>query len=222
MARQVFIGLVAEGPTDIRFLPSVIERTFVEVAFDCDNDIEPYVRCLNVDKVKLGFSEYVEKASRQGVEEMGMDILCVHTDADSEDTKKAYSERINPARKFLLDKQGELCRNLIPVVPVRMVEAWMLADKELLKQEIGTRISNEELGISRMPELYPNPKETIIQAISKSRQGMAKRRRKDLDISELYASIGTKIELDKLRELSSYRQFEEEVREAYKALGLLR
>lgn len=222
MTRQVFIGLIAEGPTDIRFLPSVIERTFVEVAFDCDNDIEPYVRCLDVDKVKLGFNEYVEKASRQGVEEMGMDILCVHTDADSKDTEKAYVEKINPAKKFLADKEGELCRNLTPIVPVRMVEAWMLADKELLKQEIGTQVSNEELGINRMPELYPNPKETIIQAIGKSRQGMTKRRRKDLDISELYASIGTKIDLDKLRDLPSYRQFEEEVRAAYKALGLLR
>lgn len=48
---------------------------------------------LDCGKVRLSFNEYVEKASRRGMEEMGMDILCVHTDADSKDTKRAYAER---------------------------------------------------------------------------------------------------------------------------------
>lgn len=222
MARQLFIGLITEGPMDVRFLQSVVERTFIDVAFECENDLEPYVRCLTVEKVKLGFNEYVEKASRQGMEEMGMDILCVHTDADSKDTKRAYAEKINPARKHLSEKQGEICKNLIPIVPVRMVEAWMLADKELLKKEIGTTVSDEELGISRMAELYSDPKDTIIQAINKSNRTATRRHRRDLDISELYASIGASLDLEKLNSLPSYRQFVDEVREAYRILGLLR
>lgn len=105
---------------------------------------------------------------------------------------------------------------------VRMVEAWMLADKELLKEEMGTRMSDEELGINRMPELYLDPKATIIQAIGKSNRTTTRRHRKDLDISELYASIGARLELEKLHLLPSYRQFVDEVREAYRQLGLLR
>ena len=77
-----------------------------------------------------------------------------------------------------------------------MVEAWMLADKELLKEEMGTRMSDEELGINRMPELYLDPKATIIQAIGKSNRTTTRRHRKDLDISELYASIGARLELE--------------------------
>lgn len=72
MARQLFIGLITEGPTDVRFLQSVVERTFIDVAFECENDLEPYVKCLTVEKVRLSFNEYVEKASRRGMEEMGM------------------------------------------------------------------------------------------------------------------------------------------------------
>ena len=87
MARQLFIGLITEGPTDVRFLQSVVERTFIDVAFECENDLEPYVKCLTVEKVRLSFNEYVEKASRRGMEEMGMDILCVHTDARSEERR---------------------------------------------------------------------------------------------------------------------------------------
>ena len=139
-----------------------------------------------------------------------------------EDTKRAYAEKINPAKEFLSDKKGEICKSLIPIVPVRMVEAWMLADKELLKEEMGTRMSDEELGINRMPELYLDPKATIIQAIGKSNRTTTRRHRKDLDISELYASIGARLELEKLHLLPSYRQFVDEVREAYRQLGLLR
>lgn len=51
MARQLFIGLITEGPTDVRFLQSVVERTFIDVAFECENDLEPYVKCLTVEKV---------------------------------------------------------------------------------------------------------------------------------------------------------------------------
>lgn len=29
MARQLFIGLITEGPTDVRFLQSVVERTLL-------------------------------------------------------------------------------------------------------------------------------------------------------------------------------------------------
>ena len=203
-------------------MQSVVERTFIDVAFECENDLEPYVKCLTVEKVRLSFNEYVEKASRRGMEEMGMDILCVHTDADSKDTKRAYAEKINPAKEFLSDKKGEICKSLIPIVSVRMVEAWMLADKELLKEEMGTRMSDEELGINRMPELYLDPKATIIQAIGKSNRTTTRRHRKDLDISELYASIGARLELEKLHLLPSYRQFVDEVREAYRQLGLLR
>lgn len=67
---------------------------------------------LDCGKVRLSFNEYVEKASRRGMEEMGMDmdILCVHTDADSKDTKRAYAEKINPAKEFLSDKKGRFAR----------------------------------------------------------------------------------------------------------------
>lgn len=39
MAIQLYIGLVTEGETDNRFLRSVIERLFTEIANDCHSDI---------------------------------------------------------------------------------------------------------------------------------------------------------------------------------------
>ena len=38
------------------------------------------------------------------------------------------------------------------IVPIQMTESWMLAEKELLKKEIGTDKTDIELGIHRDPE----------------------------------------------------------------------
>lgn len=220
MAIQVFIGIIAEGTTDILFLESVVERTFIDIAFECNNDIEPYVKSLHVKKTGLGFNEYIEKAAREATE-IGMSVLCVHADADDKNPDKAYDERINPAKLHLANVEDVSCRIFVPVVPVYMMEAWMLADKDLLKSEIGTTLSDKELGMNKMPELFVDPKETISDAIRIARREVTKRRRKDLDITDLYSLIGAKVALEKLEMLPSYRNFKEEVRAAYRELNLL-
>ncbi|CDA85729.1 DUF4276 family protein [uncultured Bacteroides sp.] len=223
MAVQVFIGLTTEGSTDHRFLMSIVERTFIDVAFECTKDVEPYVKFLDVNKSGLGFIQYIEKASKQGVEEMGMTVLCVHTDADDATAEKAYNNKINPAKQFLkTSTEQDICQLLTPIIPIQMIEAWMLADKELLKREIGTNKSDNDLGINRPPEQFSDPKDIIINAIRIAREDIVKRKRCCLDISDLYLPIGQKIELRKLENLNSYKTFKEEVRNTYKKLHLIK
>ena len=40
MAKQIFIGLMREGSTDQLFLKSIIERTFDDIRFECNTDID--------------------------------------------------------------------------------------------------------------------------------------------------------------------------------------
>lgn len=42
-ARQVFVGFTTEGSTDVRFLRKIIERSFEEIAYECQGDVEPVV-----------------------------------------------------------------------------------------------------------------------------------------------------------------------------------
>jgi hypothetical protein len=103
-----------------------------------------------------------------------------------------------------------------------MTEAWMLADKELLKSEIGTDKSNSDLGIHREPETIADPKDTIKNAIRIAKENSTKRkRRKDLNISDLYQIIGQKLALSKLDGISSYQEFKNNLRDAFKQLNLL-
>ena len=215
---QIFIGLATEGTTDIRFFESIVRRTFQEIALrECRPDIDIDIRRLNTKKTGRSFVEYVKQASYDGVKDFGMMVLAVHADADREtyDVRRKYN--IDPTQEEL-DKQGnDYCKILTPVIPVRMMEAWMLADKDLLKSEIGTTKTDNDLGINRDPESIADPKEVIDVAIRIAQSDLPKRRQR-LTISDLYAIIGDKIGLDKLSLLNSYQRFQEEVRNTYRTL----
>ena len=83
--------------------------------------------------------------------------LAIHTDADDNTCEERMGNKIIPAQKELDGLKEDICRVLTPVIPVRMTEAWMLADKQLLKDEIGTTKSDDELGINHDPESMSDP-----------------------------------------------------------------
>lgn len=117
--------------------------------------------------------------------------------------------------------QNIVQKTLQDIVPIQETESWMLADKELLKQEIGTNRSDHELGINRFPEIIANPKEVISNAIRIARENITQRRRHHLTIADLYLPLGQSMDLDKLKDLSSYQDFKNNIREAFKKLNLL-
>ena len=221
MIVQIFIGLATEGTTDIQFFESIVRRTFQEVALrECRPDIDIDIRRLNTKKTGRSFVEYVKQASYNGVKDFGMMVLAIHADADRETYEGRRRYNIDPAQEEL-DKQGDdYCKILTPVIPVRMMEAWMLADKDLLKSEIGTTKSDNDLRINRDPESIADPKAVIEEAIRIAQSDLPKRRQR-LTISDLYAIIGDKIGLDRLSLLNSYQRFQEEVRNTYRTLNYM-
>ncbi len=222
-ARQVFVGFTTEGSTDVRFLRKIIERSFEEIAYECQGDVEPVVWPLGVKKTDLSFSEYALKAAQQGVEEIGMMILCIHSDADDATNQNVLDNKIAPARELINAQSDDTtCKILVPAIPVQMMESWMLADKDLLKNEIGTTKTDNELGINRSPESITDPKAVIEEAIRIARQEITRRRRKELRISDLYLPVGQKVSIDKLKGLPSYRRFQEDIRQAYRELHLMK
>ncbi len=220
MSKQIIIGLTTEGSTDVRFLESIIQRSFENVAFECRGQVE-VLPVQNIEKESGEFVEAVIKCARKA-DERGIMVLCVHADADDRTDSDTFNFKINPAItaiQALLEES--VCKNLVAVVPVQMIEAWMLSDKELLKAEIGTDKSYIELGIDRLPEVYDDPKHAMESAIRIGRQKLSRRRRHQLTISELYAPIGQKIALNALENLPSYQKFKGAVRSAFVKLNYL-
>ena len=221
MNRQMIIGFTTEGNTDVRFLESIVQRSFESIAFECDGQIE-VLPVQYIEKQTGDFTEVVKLYAQQAAER-GIMVLCVHCDADERTDTGTFKHRIEPAFTVICNTEGRsLCKTLVPIVPVVMTEAWMLCDTELLKAEIGTDKSDVDLGIDRFPEEYNDPKECIQNAIRIGRQGFTKRRRGDLRISELYLPIGQQLSLSRLETLPSYRKFKEAVRYAFKEWNYLR
>jgi hypothetical protein len=217
---QLLIGLYTEGPTDIRFLKNVVARTFEEISFECSSQIE-ISDIQTIEITKSSFVENVISASRRGVNDFGMIILCVHADADDRSDENVYRNKMIPALSEIENAEDSICKIIVPVVPIQMTEAWMLADKALLKKEIGTNKADQDLGIYREPEQYPDPKATIESAIRIAQQDRTRRHRRDLTLSDLYLSIGQSISIDKLKQLPSYNKFQENIRSALRKLNYL-
>jgi hypothetical protein len=216
----LIIGFTSEGSTDVRFLESIIRRTFEAVACECEGDIQIY----DVQHLPTEGNTFTDEVLRaaQKAENNGVMVLCVHADADDDIDANVQKNKIKPAFEAVAMQNERLCKNLVAIIPVRMTEAWMLADKELLKQEIGTHKSDSELGLARRAETIADPKAAIENAIRITFEDSTRRKRnRSLDISELYLPMGQKLSLEKLALLPSYVKFRNAVREAFVKLNYL-
>ena len=216
MPRQIIIALATEGNTDILFLPSIIKRTFENIALDSQQDLEIFDPvCFTQEGNNI--QEKALNSSAKAINS-GASVLCFHADADSSTDNQAFKYRIDPAFAAIKTSSSDSAQ-LIAVVPIQMVEAWMLADKELFQRELGTNKNTKTLGVNKNPESFSNPKLVIEDAIRTTKEYLPKRLRYKLTIDELYSPIGQKINLSNLMQLSSYRRFEKAVRQAFEDLG---
>jgi len=217
---QIIIGLYREGSTDKRFFTSLIQRTFQSVSFECRKEIN-IMDVIDIDVDKTSYMDEVIAASRKGVLYFGISVLCIHADADDSTDASVFNNKINPSLRKIEAEQDDICKVIVPVVPVQMTEAWMLADKMLLKNQIGTDKSDMELGFDKNPEQISDPKTVITGAIRIASREKGKRHRNDLNISVLYERLGENISLESLRQLPSFRKFEDNVRNAFRELKYL-
>ncbi len=221
MPKQLFIGFTVEGATDTRFLTQVIQNVFEDIAFECRTEVViENVRLVHVHKTE--FTETMLSASRQAAS-CGLTVLCIHADSDARSIANVMEFKFNPFTQALnLFSGEEYCKTIVPMIPIQMTEAWMMADKELLKTKIAAQGRRDaELGLERAPEAYADPKQAIADAIRIAQAEKTKRRRNELTINDLYDEMGQSIPLQRLRELPSFRHFEEKVRDAFRSLGYI-
>lgn len=220
--KQLFIGLIAEGTTDIRFLKNVVSKSIQELSWQCDNQVEIFDP-KEITAVGDNFMEKMLAASKQAWEE-GISVLCIHADADAPSINSVMNYKFSPFLDALKKMSNEeYCKHIIPTIPIQMIESWMLADKVLLKQLINAKgFSDNDLGIEKEPESYSNPKSVIEGAIHKAMSELPKRRRDRICIADLYEVLGNRLTLEKLRTIPSFSQFETSVLYVFKDMGLLR
>ncbi len=221
MSNFLLTGLFTEGTTDIRFLESVVKTTLENLAIECSGYIETELEIIKIEKTGLSFNQQVLKAAEKAKNDFEILILFIHTDSDSRDDSNVFITKIIPAAALINQQEDDtVCKKIVAIVPIQMTESWMLADKELLKNEIGIEGSDLDLGLHRNPEEVANPKAVIENIIRISKENQVKRKRnKGLTISDLYQIIGQKIELSELEKLASYMKFKNSLIDKLKELN---
>jgi len=220
----IIFALYAEGRTDERFLPLIIQRTAIDILIRRGKKIvyvaDPAVLVLENPEP----SSRAERILRAAQQASGYHALIVHADADHPTAYQAMKERIQPGFERVLTERdkNEVCRQLVPIIPIRMTEAWMLADIEALQEVIGTDLDAERLGISkkRNIESDTDPKQTIKEAVRNAEANSSPRRRR-IKLASLYEPLAGRIRLERLQSLSAYRQFADDLTKTLAALHLV-
>jgi hypothetical protein len=220
--RPLFLAVYAEGRTDERFLPVLVQRTAERLL--TRRGVEPvdvFEPVIVVDDLggKLPTREecIVEAAQRAA----NYHALVVHADADDRARDAAIAERFEPgaARVQEVAKQGvKVCGQLLPVIPVRMVEAWMIADPDALDATIGPGFSTPLRARAEPPRLVEavsDPK-TMLEARLREFRG----RRRPLPLGEIYEPLARRVALERLERVPAYQQFVSDLTEVLIALRM--
>jgi hypothetical protein len=202
-----------EGSSDERFLPKVIERVLHALVSACGKQsweiYEPTVLKSKKESFVLQVIDISQKAD-------GYTFCFIHTDADAANAKeKAWPNKIQPALKALAEVPAS-CTNIIFVVPVTKIENWKLSDTDALRVAIGSNLNDQELGlnIGRLQlEQRADSKQLLQNAIlsawkSKNQTGNVFHFMEELD-----AALANNIRLQRLYELSSFRDFVADLQE---------
>ncbi len=213
---QLLLALYAEGPSDTRFLPIIIQRTARSITGQ-HRSID--VLDLTIISKKQGAcEECILHAARDAY---GCHALIVHSDADDKTSVRAHKERIQPGFDLVLKFKSseEVCEHLIPLIPVQMTEAWMLADGEALLDVIGANRGPQDLRLPKASEVErdANPKRTLNEIVRNVNLNRCSSKRssyrRKIDIDSRYEHLAGSIDLSKLAFVPSYKAFRDDLTE---------
>lgn len=201
------LGLYAEGRTDERFLPIIIQRTTQAILIAYDRmgieALEPIVI-----KKPANISHLDECILYAAQETSDYHTLIIHSDADDRSHQQTIIERFHPGYALVQQDKGRVCKTLIPIIPVRMVEAWMLADPDALQKALKVTVHLSNIGVpskAKLVELEREPKKILDQVIQLAYPHKAQTWGRIK--GDLYERLAPLINLDRLKQVPSYSRF---------------
>ena len=161
-----------------------------------------------------GLSERIKRS----ITDYPCNLLIIHRDAEISPLQQRYDE-IRQALKNSCS--GELLDSCVALIPVRMMEAWLLLSERAIRQAVGRPTGRVVLDFPRVNRLesLPNPKQLLEELLTTAAEGTARQRRR-LHLSRLVHTVADRIEdFSPLEGLSSYVFFKEQLDAAVAALA---
>ncbi len=219
---SLILALYTEGNSDIRFLNGIVQRTAAAlIAQHGDTNADVQIPLQLKRPPRCGSAtDCIVQVARQ-VE--GYHALIIHADSDQCTRDETLQQRLQPGMQQVASAAIDI--HIVPLIAVRMIEAWMLADHEVLLQLIGTHQDADQLHLPRgsRVEDVRDPKTELQRVITDAFRQRSKRAQKLAPrVSDLYEPLGQQASLDRLRQLPAFRQFESDLTDVLRRVHIVK
>lgn len=188
--------LLTDGSSDRTLLP-IINWTLEQLP-----DIRFYSQHA---EVSLKHSAGLLRRAAAAIEIYECDILLVHRDAENQ----AVDQRIEEIQNAL----AELNKPYVPIIPIRMTEAWLLIDEQAIRSAANNPNGTVKLNIPRADRLeyLPDPKNILLENLKLASGLPPGRLRKFRPESCRHRVAELICNFNELRKLSAFQQFEHDL-----------
>lgn len=206
--RRIYLcaALYAEGPSDYEFLSPLIQRLLDSLGNQLFPGMVDVGDTIGIDAPKPIRSKRSERIAAAVADHWNaFTLLVVHTDgAGAPD--EALQNNFFPGIKLARSTFPSLIA--IPCVPVREIEAWMLADNNAFQTLLGR---DAVIPLPTDPAREMDPKQTLQRILLNGglRRGSTR----------VHRFMGEEVRFDALRKLTAFQQFELELCEAIQAVA---
>ncbi len=206
MSRRLRFTLLADGTSDRALLP--ILRWTIEQLDSATLIVEGEVADLR--GLPTSYRNSLGRRIKVAVELFPCDLLVVHRDAEHQDR---VDERLLEIQHAVSD--ADLGRTAtVPVIPVRMTEAWLLVDEAAIRAAASNPNGRTPLCLPPVHEIEGVQAKEVLFNLLTTASELPPRRLKRFDRYSARARVAECMsDFSRLRSLSSFRRFESTVRE---------
>lgn len=202
--KELKYTLIADGSSDMSLL-KIIKWSLDDLYPKLPND-GSFADFRNVKEPPKRLKDKVSKAKLY----YPFDILFVHRDAESTSVRM-IAQRSQEILDELLEQDFD---KTICIVPIKMMETWLLIDKEAIKKAAGNRNYSGSINLPqlRILEKENQPKD-LLHSLLREASGKRGRNLKKFNIDKSVHLVAENIEdFSPLRNLDAFKVFEEELK----------
>lgn len=142
------------------------------------------------------------------------DLVFVHRDAEAVAPEQRVAEVMDAAQSA-----GVATTDVVPIIPVRMTEAWLLLDEAEIRRVAGRPSASGDLGLPRprTVESVADPKTLLREVLLKAGNPSGRRRRDQFerDFGQHRALLLQRLDINgPVTQLSSWQRLRDDIREA--------
>jgi len=203
------ITLVSEGSSDQALIP-IIRWTLQQAGVQSDMEIQ-WADLRGIPRKPVGLDQKISLAN----ELFPCDLLIVHRDSNSVGREARLTE-ISQAVGLLQLTVPYTC-----LVPIKMLEAWLLFDKQAIRSAAGNPYGRIQLNIPNAAavERDADAKGTLFELLRIASE-LTGRRLQKFDRNRARAQVAEYIDdFSPLRELEGFRQFEADIQQTLSVLS---